>query len=72
LGVAEKSWRAARIGFGAKREIALAQIDAALIAGLHRRIVNADVAFGNDTDFRDELTARKLRYAVGIQSTTTV
>ena len=60
------------IKFRTKREIALAQIDAALIAGLPRGIVNADVAFGNDTDFRDELTARKLRYAVGIQSTTTI
>jgi len=60
------------IRFRTKREIALAQIDAAIIAGLPRGIVNADVAYGNDTDFRDELTARKLRYAVGIQTTTTV
>lgn len=58
--------------FRTKHEIALAQIDAALSAGLPRGIVNADVAFGNNTDFRDELTARRLRYAVGIQATTTV
>ena len=58
--------------FRTKHEIALAQIDAALIAGLPRGIVNVDVAFGNNTDFRDELTARGLRYAVGIQATTTV
>lgn len=60
------------IKFRTKHEIALAQIDAALVAGLPRGIVNADVAYGNDTDFRDELTTRKLRYAVGIQATTTV
>lgn len=58
--------------FRTKHEIALAQIDAARSAGLPRGIVNADVAFGNNTDFRDELTARRLRYAVGIQATTTV
>jgi SRSO17 transposase len=60
------------IKFRTKHEIALAQIDAALIAGMPRGIINADVAFGNNTDFRDALTARRLRYAVGIQATTTV
>lgn len=60
------------IKFRTKHEIALAQIDAALFAGLPRGIVNADVAYGNNTDFRDALTARRLRYAVGIQATTTV
>src|SRR5215510_3406349 len=60
------------IKFRTKHEIALAQIDAALLAGLPRGIINADVGFGNNTDFRDALTARRLHYAVGIQATTTV
>ena len=60
------------IKFRTKHEIALAQIDAALLAGLSRGIINADVGFGNYTDFRDALTTRRLHDAVGIQATTTV
>lgn len=58
--------------FRTKPEIALAQMTAALRAGLPRGIVNADTAFGNNTDFRDGVTRAGLRYAVGIQETTTV
>lgn len=60
------------IRFRTKHQIALAQLDEALRDELPRGIVNADVAFGNNTDFRDGLTARGLRYAVGVQATTTV
>ena len=58
--------------FRTKPEIALAQIEAALRAGVPRGVVLADAAYGNDTDFRDRLTALGLPYAVGIQSSCTV
>jgi len=58
--------------FRTKPEIALAQIEAALHAGVPRGGVLADAAYGNDTDFRDRLTALGLPYAVGIQSSCTV
>ena len=57
--------------FRTKPEIALEQIDAALRAGVARGVVLADAAYGNDTDFRDQLTAG-LRYVVGVQSSITV
>jgi SRSO17 transposase len=58
--------------FQTKPRIALDQIRAACAAGLPRGIVLTDAAYGNDTDFRSELTALGLIYAVGIQSSTTV
>lgn len=58
--------------FSTKPEIALEQIDAAVCAGVARGVVLADAAYGNDTDFRDQLTARSLRYVVGVQSSITV
>jgi SRSO17 transposase len=60
------------IRFRTKPEIALEQIAVAVRAGLPRGVVNADTAFGNNTDFRDGVTQQGLRYAVGIQETTTV
>jgi SRSO17 transposase len=58
--------------FQTKPQIALAQIDAVLAEDLPRGIVLADPAYGNDTDFRDAVSGRDLRYCLGIQSTTTV
>jgi SRSO17 transposase len=58
--------------FEEKPKIALAQIRAAKAAGIAKGAAIADAAFGNDTAFRDELTRMKLRYAVGIQPTTSV
>jgi SRSO17 transposase len=60
------------IRFRTKHDIALTQIDAALRADLPRALVNADAGFGNNGDFRDALTARRLPYAVGIRETTMV
>ena len=60
------------IGFQTKPEIALQHIQAAV----HRKIppapVLADAAYGNDTKFREGITESGLRYAVGIQSSTSV
>jgi SRSO17 transposase len=60
------------IAFQEKPKIALAEIRAALEAGVPKGVVTADAAFGNDTAFRDELTELGVRYAVGIQPTTSV
>jgi SRSO17 transposase len=62
----------AQLRFQTKPEIALDQVRQAVSDGVPRGVVVADVAYGNDTAFRDELTALGLRYAVGIQAKTTV
>jgi SRSO17 transposase len=62
----------AQVRFQTKPDLALEQIRQALADGVPRSVVVADVAYGNDTAFRDELTALGLRYAVGIQAKTTV
>jgi SRSO17 transposase len=49
-----------------KWEIALQQIDDALGWGVRRHVVLADAGYGEVTEFRDELEARKLPYLVGI------
>lgn len=62
----------AQIQFATKPEIALAQMRQAKEAGVAAGIVLADAGYGNDTAFRDELSALGLTYVVGVQSTTTV
>jgi SRSO17 transposase len=59
------------IKFRTKHAIGLAQIDAALSAALPRGIINADALLASTQTSR-ALTARRLRYTVGIQSTTNV
>jgi SRSO17 transposase len=54
--------------FRTKPEIALAQIRAALDAGVSRSVVLADAGYGNDTSFRTGLTEMGLTYVVGVQS----
>jgi SRSO17 transposase len=51
-----------------KPEIALDQIREALEAGIPPGIVLADAGYGNDSKFRDGITALGMRYSVGIQS----
>jgi SRSO17 transposase len=60
------------IQFRTKPEIALAQIKAAINEGLALGVIIADAAFGDDTDFRDDLTALNRPYCVGIREGTTV
>ena len=55
------------VAFRTKPEIALAQIRAALAAGVPPAPVLADAAYGVDTAFRDGVTACGLTYAAGIQ-----
>lgn len=54
--------------FRTKPEIALAQIRAALEAGVSRSVVLADAGYGNDTSFRTGLTEIGFTYVVGVQS----
>lgn len=60
------------VEFRTKPQIALRQIQRAASAGLDLGVIGADAAFGDDTDFRDGLTALDLRYCVGIREQTTV
>ena len=60
------------IAFQTKPQIALAQIRAALQAGLPPAPVLADAGYGVDTEFRDGITKLGLLYSVGIQSSTSL
>lgn len=60
------------IEFRTKPQLALRQIQTAHRAGLDLGVINADAAFGDDTDFRDGLTALDLRYCVSVREHTTV
>ncbi len=58
----------AEIEFRTKPEIALAQLRAALSAGLSAALALADAAYGNDGKFRAGITAAGLLYSVGVFS----
>jgi SRSO17 transposase len=60
------------IEFQTKPEIALEQIRQAVAAEVDRGVVLADAAYGMNTEFRERLTALKLEYVVGVQSSMTV
>lgn len=60
------------VGFATKPEIALAQIRAAVAAGLPPGVVLMDVGYGADTGLRTAITELGLRYVAGIQPTATV
>jgi SRSO17 transposase len=62
----------ADIAFQTKPAIALDQIRAAVVADLPRGLVLSDAGYGNDTSFRDDVSALGLLYVVGIVSSTTV
>jgi len=60
------------IAFATKPEIALAQMRQAIAAGVSMGVVLADAGYGDETAFRDGITALGMRYAVGIRPATTV
>ena len=60
------------IRFQTKLRIAIDQIRQALADGVEPGVVLADAAYGNDSEFRDEVEGLGLRYIVNIQATTTV
>jgi SRSO17 transposase len=58
--------------FMTKPELALRMVDRALAGGLPRGVFLADEGYGNSSDFREELRARGLDYAVAVSAATTV
>jgi SRSO17 transposase len=60
------------VAFQTKPQIAIAQIEAAVKAGVAPGIVLADAGYGSDGVFRAGVTALGLTYAVGVQSTLSV
>jgi SRSO17 transposase len=58
--------------FATKPEIALAQMRLTLGQGVPMGVVLADAGYGDETAFRDGITALGMRYAVGIRPGTTV
>ena len=60
------------IAFATKGEIAWAQIEAALAAGIPRGPVLIDAGYGDEAALRDRLSAHGLIYAVGIRPATAV
>jgi SRSO17 transposase len=60
------------IGFSTKGEIAWAQIEAALRAGVARGPLLADAGYGDEAGLRDRLTAQGIPYALGVRSGTAV
>jgi SRSO17 transposase len=58
--------------FETKLEIALGQIRQAMADGVPQGVVLGDPAYGNDTDFRQQVATMKLKYVLGVQSSTTV
>jgi SRSO17 transposase len=60
------------IGFATKPEIALEQIRRAVADGVPHGVVVTDTGYGNDTGFREGVTASGLAYVAGIQGTTTL
>jgi SRSO17 transposase len=60
------------VGFATKPAIALAQIRAAVAAGIPRGTVLMDTGYGVDSGLRREITALGLAYIAGVQPNTTV
>jgi SRSO17 transposase len=60
------------IAFATKGELAWAQIEAVLAAGIPRGTVLMDAAYGDEAALRDRLSAHGLAYAVGIRPATAV
>src|SRR3954466_10028189 len=60
------------VEFRTKPAIALDQIGQALADGVPPGVVVTDAGYGNDTDFRDGVTALGLAYVAGIRGTTSL
>ena len=60
------------IAFLTKPQISLLQIEQAKAAGVPGDVVAADAGYGDDTDYRDGISALGLLYVVGIKPGTTV
>lgn len=61
-----------KVSFRTKPQIALGQIQQAVQEGVPPGVVLADSVYGADQEFRAGVAELKLRYSVGVKSTTTV
>ena len=68
----EKVGVPADVAFMTKPQISLAQLRQAKAAGLPGDVVAADAGYGDDTGYRDGITALGLLYVLGIRPGTTV
>lgn len=68
----EKAGVPAEVEFQTKPQIALAQIQRARERGVPPGVILADAGYGNDSQFRTQLTEWELPYVAGIQSGVTV
>jgi SRSO17 transposase len=68
----EKAGVPEEVEFQTKPQIALAQIKRAQERGVPAGVILSDAAYGNDSQFRAQLTQWDLTYVVGIQSGVTV
>lgn len=60
------------VEFRRKWELSLAQIDAALRWGVRPRVVLGDAGYGDVSEYREGLVARKLDYVLGVQGSLVV
>ena len=60
------------ITFRTKWEIALEQLDAALVTGVRRHVVLGDAGYGDATEFRSGIEERGLQYVVGVSGLPTI
>jgi SRSO17 transposase len=60
------------VAFQTKPQIALDQIEQAIVDGVPPGVVLADAGYGNDTAFRRGIDALGLTYVVGVQGSTAV
>ncbi|MGH7967276.1 MAG: IS701 family transposase [Limisphaerales bacterium] len=68
----EKAGVPKEVVFQTKPQIALEQIKRTRDRGVPTGIVLADAGYGNDTQFRTQLTEGKLPYVAGVQSTVSI
>jgi SRSO17 transposase len=60
------------VQFKTKWQIALAQLDAALAAGVRRHLMLADAGYGDASEFRSGIEQRGLHYVVGVSGVPTI
>jgi SRSO17 transposase len=61
-----------QVQFQTKPQMALAQIQQAVVAGVPPGVVLADEVYGSNREFREGVTDLKLNYSVAVRCTTTV
>lgn len=68
----EKAGVPIEVSFKTKLQIALEELDHALLIGVRRHVVLADAAYGDSLEFRNALSVRGLHYVLGVKGDTVV